>query len=72
MNTPTHESNQSSFTKEGRELAKKALGEAYRYNKVTVTCPKCGSIVNVWKTDDGGRTYVSCDCRYVHTVEINL
>ena len=53
-------------------LAKKAKKEMKQMGFTSVRCPKCGSSPEITMTSKGERTIVSCDCGYVHDVEINF
>jgi hypothetical protein len=58
---------------EGKELAYKARDEMIEYGKVTVVCPKCGTIpkVNVDGTFNE-RIMVRCQCGYIKLIELGI
>ena len=53
-------------------LAKKAKKEIRQMGFTNVKCPKCGGSPEITTTSKGERTIVSCDCGFVHNVEINF
>lgn len=53
-------------------LAKRARKEIRQMGFTNIRCPKCGKAPEITMTSRGERTIVSCDCRYVHDVEINF
>lgn len=53
-------------------LAKIAKKEIRTAGFTNIRCPKCGEMPEITMTSRGERTIVSCDCGYVHDVEINL
>lgn len=61
----------SGISQESLELAKCTLGEWQNGKDVTV-CPKCKQTATVSFTEHGERTIISCECKYIFMVEINL
>ena len=53
-------------------LAKKAKKELRQMGFTNIRCPKCDGTPEITMTSKGERTIVSCDCGYVHDVEINF
>ena len=53
-------------------LAKRAKKEIRQAGFTNIKCPKCGGSPEIMTTSRGERTIVSCDCGYVHDVEINF
>lgn len=53
-------------------LAKRARIEIIQTGHTNIRCPKCDTPPEITMTPRGERTIVSCDCGYVHNVEINL
>ena len=53
-------------------LAKRAQREIIQTGYTNIKCPKCDTPPELTMTPRGERTIVSCDCGYVHNVEINL
>ncbi len=53
-------------------LAKKAKKEIRQMGFTNIRCPKCGGSPEITMTSRGERTIVSCNCGYVHDVEINF
>ena len=53
-------------------LAKRARTEIIQMGFTNIKCPKCGTSPEITITSRGERTIVSCDCGYVHDVEINF
>ena len=53
-------------------LARLAKREIRQMGYTNVRCPKCGTAPKVKMTSRGERTIVTCECRYVHDVEINF
>ena len=53
-------------------LAKKAKSELRRNGKTAILCPRCNTVPTITMTPKGERTIVSCECGYVHDVDINF
>ncbi len=53
-------------------LAKQAKKEIRQMGHTNIRCPKCNGTPEITMTSRGERTIVSCDCGYVHDVEINF
>ena len=67
MNESLQENSYSPHT-----LAKKAKKEIKELGFTSVKCPKCGGAPELTMTPGGERTIVTCECGYVHDVEINF
>ena len=55
-----------------RMLAKKAKREIMENGTTSIKCPKCDKYPTLSYTPRKERTILSCECRYVHDVDINL
>lgn len=53
-------------------LTNKAMKEIYETGRTTVICPKCNTIPTLMTTSKDERTIISCECRYILNIEINM
>lgn len=53
-------------------LAKEAKKNIKMMGYTNIRCPKCGTSPEIMMTSKGERTIVSCNCGFVHDVEINF
>jgi transcription elongation factor Elf1 len=53
-------------------LAKRAKSEIRTNGKTAIICPRCNTVPEITMTPKGERTIVSCQCGYVHDVDINF
>lgn len=53
-------------------LTKQAALELIKMGITSVVCPKCNEKPTLTKTLNDERTIVSCKCRYILSIDINL
>ena len=53
-------------------LAKRAKSEIRSIGKTMIRCPRCNTQPEITITSGGERTIVTCECGYVHDVDINF
>lgn len=53
-------------------LMQEARTQLYTTGKTDVMCPKCRTHPKTWESQNGERTFISCECGYVRGCEINF
>ena len=53
-------------------LAKKAKKDINQMGYTNIICPICNVSPKITRTTKGERTIVSCECGYIHDIEINF
>lgn len=72
MDTQVTENIFPDILEESRILVKKALLEIRTMGNTTVLCPLCKEVPELESTVGGERTVISCRCKYLYDVEMNL